>query len=135
MVETQGPVAAVMTNTVSTPPISHLPVVTVVIPTRGTKPRQLATAVRSVLAQSRRDEGFRCEVIVALDGPEASVTDADLQTAGLCPEERAALQSDAVRFVRLLPASGGRPGRVRNAALREVGAGTAFVAFLDDDDR
>lgn len=83
--------------------------ISVIVPTRGTKPTQLDRALRSAFEQTYRD----LEVIVIVDG-DAQV---DIQwPVILC---RA-------------PRSGGRPGLVRNVGL--AAATGSFVAFLDDDD-
>lgn len=83
--------------------------ISVIVPTRGTKPLQLDRALRSVFEQTYQD----LEVIVVVDG------DAQVD-----------IQSPAI--LRRAPPSGGRPGLVRNVGLA-VATGT-LVAFLDDDD-
>jgi glycosyltransferase involved in cell wall biosynthesis len=90
------------------------PDVTVVIPTRN-RPDLVSRAVHSVLGQTYRN----IEVIVVVDGPDASTEDA-LGTIG----------DDRLR-VLTLPAKGGAP----NARNQGVRAATAeWTAFLDDDD-
>ena len=86
--------------------------VSVVIPTRGTKPAALERAVASALGQSRPPD----EVVVVFDGPAAP----------------AHAWGPAVRAVALGAHSGGRPGVVRNGGV--AAARGDWLAFLDDDD-
>lgn len=91
------------------------PVVSVIMPTFN-REEFLAPAVESVFAQTFTD----WELIVADDGSDAP-TQRYLQTLHDPPR------------IRVLPlVHSGRPGAVRNAALRS--ARGEFVAFLDSDD-
>ena len=93
------------------------PRVSVVVPTRGTKPEQLDRALRSVLAQTLPPY----EIIVVVDG-DAQKAASIRPPPGPCK----------VAVLSLGQPSNGRPGLVRN---RGCGAARGdWVAFLDDDD-
>jgi len=94
---------------------SMTPAVSVVMPTFN-RVEFLAPALESVLAQTFSD----WELIIADDGSEAT-TRAYLQSLAAPPR---------IRVIWLQHC--GRPGAVRNAALRE--ARGEFIAFLDSDD-
>ena len=127
-----------------------MPLVSVIMPTRGSKPRCLCRAVASVFNQTVAASSLSVEVLVALDGPtaqllpsdDASCPSAPQPTPPLSDAEVAVLTDPRVKVLRLVPASGGRPGRVRNVALRAAlarhpqqrPAREHWVAFLDDDD-
>lgn len=91
------------------------PAVSVILPTHD-RLRFLSAAIESVMAQGFSD----WELIIADDGSDAQ-TVAYLKTLLVRPN---------VSIVWL--AHSGKPGRVRNAALRQARA--PFVAFLDSDD-
>ena len=93
------------------------PRVSVVVPTRGTKPAQLGRALRSVLAQTLPPY----EIIVVVDG-DAQKAASIRPPPGPCK----------IAVLALGQPSNGRPGLVRN---RGCGAARGdWVAFLDDDD-
>ena len=93
------------------------PRVSVVVPTRGTKPEQLDRALRSVLAQTLPPY----EIIVVVDG-DAQKAASIRPPPGPCK----------IAVLALGQPSNGRPGLVRN---RGCGAARGdWVAFLDDDD-
>ena len=93
------------------------PRVSVIIPTRGTKPERLDRALRSVLAQTLPPY----EIIVVVDG-DAQKAASIRPPPGPCK----------VAVLSLGQQSNGRPGLVRN---RGCGAARGdWVAFLDDDD-
>jgi glycosyltransferase involved in cell wall biosynthesis len=91
--------------------------VTVIVPTKG-RAQLLQRALTSLAAQTT----VPCEVIVAEDG---GVTD---ETAAAV-----ALARDAGLTVRHLPSLGGGAARARNMGIERTTS--AFIAFLDDDDR
>lgn len=90
--------------------------VSVVVPTRGTKPERLLAAVRSAVAQTFAP----AEVLVVVDGAECGGVASLLAPYG------------SVRVLALGRASGGRPGVVRNRGV--AAASGNWIAFLDDDD-
>jgi glycosyltransferase involved in cell wall biosynthesis len=91
--------------------------VSVIVPTFR-RPGPLAEAVESALAQ----QGVTLEVSVRDDSPERSGRPV-IET----------FKDDRVRYSVHEPPSGGRPAKVRNAAIAD--ARGRFFHFLDDDDR
>lgn len=87
------------------------PVVSVVIPTRGSRPELLAQAVGSVLGQTRPPD----EIILVIDGP--------------CPSTRGLFDHPAVRFVERTAED---VATARNDGI--AAARGDWVCFLDDDD-
>jgi glycosyltransferase involved in cell wall biosynthesis len=91
--------------------------VSVIVPTFQ-RSAEVAEAIRSALSQT----GVTLEVIVRDDCPEQSAR-----------RVVAAIGDPRVRYAAHAPTSGGRPAKVRNAAVGE--AAGRFIHFLDDDDR
>ena len=93
---------------------SSCPKVSVVIPTRN-RPRLLARAVASVMAQTMKD----LEIIVVIDGPDRSTE--------MALDE---LNEGCVRVIQSPRQAG--PSNARNVG--SDAAGGEWVAFLDDDE-
>lgn len=142
--------------------------VSVIIPTRGSKPRSLSRAVASIFGQTAILAGtVNVEVLICLDGvnaqlipdavngeetvsSEEGLSNQRRNGCALSLSERSVLEDNRVRAFRLVPSSGGRPGLVRNVALRAALQSFPFsgdpsssssslsadhwIAFLDDDD-
>lgn len=109
--------ADLLSNAFESIGLNNRPRVSVVVPTRGTKPARLDRALRSILAQTLSPH----EIIIVVDGDARAA-------ARIAPPPGP--YKVAVLF--LGQPSGGRPGAVRN---RGCGAAHGdWVAFLDDDD-
>lgn len=138
---------------------NKIPLVSVVIPSRGNKPLQLKNALRSVLSQEGKVDTGEVEGrfdLFQLTEEEFLAKKANLSHDELMnsiffnieiivcidgdeelKEEEGGGSSDPlndrhVKVVRHLPSSGGRPGLVRNTGIAESRGD--WVAFLDDDD-
>jgi len=152
---------AATTAAASNPPA---PLVSVIVPTRGTKPEALSRAIASVWAQQQPTQEksaaalFRVEVVLCIDPPAALSISGGGGGGGSCLLDKhlplhllpssplppssscsfgswsAVFEDPRLRVVRLPEWSGGRPGRVRNAGLDALAEDTEWVAFLDDDD-
>src|ERR1700722_9840673 len=92
-----------------------LPLITVVIPTRG-RADLVVRAVRSAVGQTYPN----VEVVVVVDGPDANTK-----------ETLEALEEQALRVISLTANVGG--SEARNIGVRE--ARGSWIAMLDDDDQ
>ena len=112
--------------------------VSVIIPTRGSKPRSLSRAVASIFGQTAILAGtVNVEVLICLDGVKAQLipdavngeetvsseeglSNQRRNGCALSLSERSVLEDNRVRAFRLVPSSGGRPGLVRNLSLIHI---------------